>query len=153
MVSTSRYVLLLLLCLQFLRAQNAVVSGRVVDSSDAAIPNVAGRGSQVPTGELRRDTQNGVDELTLRYRIALGDPAELTLADCMHRLVTFDRPARFLNRSESKARRDPLLDEPMVLLDDVVQVGHGSAATASTEFTGLLELGNRAGVGRDVRPR
>src|SRR6266536_5973864 len=41
MVSSSRYTLLLLVCLQCLQAQNAVVSGRIVDSSDAAIPNVS----------------------------------------------------------------------------------------------------------------
>ena len=55
--------------------------------------------------------------------------------------------------------RNSLLDEPMVLLDDVVQIRCRSAATTSTEFTGLLELGDRAGVGRmsvhvdDPRPR
>ena len=41
MVRSSRYILLLLLCLEFLQAQNAVVSGRVVDSTDAPIPNVS----------------------------------------------------------------------------------------------------------------
>jgi hypothetical protein len=61
-----------------------------------------------------------MNELALRDSIALGDPADLTFADCMHRLVTLDRPARTLCRSETEARRDPLLDEAMVLLDDVV---------------------------------
>ena|SRR5215472_5670122 len=42
----------------------------------------------------------------------------------------------------------PLLDEPMVLLDDVVQIRRRPATTAATEFTGLLQLGDGAGVGR-----
>ncbi len=71
-----------------------------------------------------------MDELTLRYRIALSDPADLTFADCMHRFVALDGSARTLRRSESEARRDPLLDEPMVLLDDVVQVRRRSATAA-----------------------
>ena len=70
--------------------------------------------------DLRGDTEDCVDELALRYRIALSDPADLTFSDCMHRLVSFDRSACSLHRSESQARRDPLLDEPMVLFDDVV---------------------------------
>ena len=40
----------------------------------------------------------------------------------------------------------------MVLLDDVVQISCGSAKTAPAEFTGLLQLVDRAGVG-DARPR
>jgi len=44
--------------------------------------------------------------------------------------------------------RNPLLDEPMVLLDDVVQIRRRPATTAATEFTGLLQLGDDAGVGR-----
>ena len=72
--------------------------------------------------ELRGDAEDGVDELPLRYGIALSNPADLSFSDCMHRLVTLDRSARTLDRSESEARRDPLLDESMVLLDDVVQV-------------------------------
>ena len=97
--------------------------------------------------ELRGHAEDGVDELALRYSIALSDPADLTLADCVHRLVTLDRSADTLHRSEPEARRNPPLDEPMVLLDDVVQIGRHSATTASTEFTGLLHLGDRTGVG------
>jgi hypothetical protein len=61
-----------------------------------------------------------MDKLALRDSIALSNPADLTFADGMHCLVPFDRSACALYRSESKARCDPLLDEPMVLLDDVV---------------------------------
>jgi hypothetical protein len=64
--------------------------------------------------ELGSDTEYCVDELALRYRIALSDPTDLPFADCMHRLIPFDRSAGTLDRSEAKTRRDPLLDEPMV---------------------------------------
>ena len=98
--------------------------------------------------ELRGHAEDGVDELALRYSIALSDPADLTLADCVHRLVTLDRSADTLHRSEPEARRNPLLDKPMILLDDVVQIRRRSATTASTEFTGLLQLGDCAGISR-----
>ncbi len=96
---------------------------------------------------LGRDAEDRVDELSLCDGITLGDPAYLTFADCMHRLVPLDRSAGTLYRSESKARRDPLLDEAMVLLDDVIQIGGRPATAATTKFTGLLQIGDRAGVG------
>jgi hypothetical protein len=97
---------------------------------------------------LRSDTEDYVDELPLRYRIALRDPPDLTFADCMHRFVPLDGSTRTFSRSESEARGNPLLYESMALLEDVIQVARGSAATAPAEFTGLLQFGNRAGVGR-----
>src|SRR5215471_8775675 len=97
--------------------------------------------------ELRSDAEDCMDKLALRDSVALSNPAYLTLADRMHCLVGFDRSACTFYRSESKARRDPLLDEPMVLLDDVVQIGRRPAATATTKFAGLLQVGDRAGVG------
>jgi hypothetical protein len=51
-------------------------------------------------------------------------------------------------RTESEARRDPLLDESMVLLDDVIQVRRCPATTTLSEFAGLLQLGDRARVCR-----
>lgn len=45
--------------------------------------------------------EDRVDELALPDGIALGYQADLTFADCMHRLVTFDGSASTLDRSES----------------------------------------------------
>jgi hypothetical protein len=70
--------------------------------------------------KLRGDSKDGVDKLALRYRIALSDPADLTLADCMHRLIALDGSTSSVDRSESEACRNPLLDETVVLLDDIV---------------------------------
>ena len=36
--------------------------------------------------DLRSDTEDCVDELSLSNRIALGYPADLPFADCVHRL-------------------------------------------------------------------
>ena len=69
---------------------------------------------------LRSDAEDGVDELTLTDRIAFSDPADLAFADCMHCLVALNRSACTLRRTESEARRDPLLDKSMVLFDDIV---------------------------------
>ena len=49
--------------------------------------------------ELRRDNKDWVDELALRYRIGLRDPADLPFADCLHRLVAFDGHAPSTDRN------------------------------------------------------
>src|SRR5262249_28932362 len=96
--------------------------------------------------KLCSDAENCMDELTLTNRITLSDPTDLPFSDCMHRFVALDRSACAVGRSKSEARRNPLLDEPVILLDDVVQIGRCSTATASSQFTGLPQLGD--GVGR-----
>jgi hypothetical protein len=98
--------------------------------------------------KLCRDAEDGMDERALRDGIALGNPADLTFADCMHRLVALNRSTSALDRSESQARANPLFDEGMILLDDVIQIRYCSATTAATEFTGLLQFDNRAGLCR-----
>ena len=40
--------------------------------------------------ELRSDTEDDMDELTLSYWIAFADPADLAFSDRMHRFVTLD---------------------------------------------------------------
>jgi hypothetical protein len=89
-----------------------------------------------------------MDEVTLSDRITLRGPADLPFSDCMNCHVTLDRSTRPLRRTESEARRDPLPDESMVLLDDVIQVRRCPATTTPTGFAGLLQLGDRAGVRR-----
>ena len=88
-----------------------------------------------------------MDELALGYRITLAYAADLPFADCVHRLVTFDRSPRPLHRTETKAGRDPLLDEAMILLDNVVQIRRGSTTTAPAEFSALLQVPYRTGIG------
>jgi hypothetical protein len=61
-----------------------------------------------------------VNKLALPYHISLFQPSDLPFPNHMHRLVTFDRPPCAFWRTESEARRDALLDEAMVLLNDVV---------------------------------
>src|SRR3977135_2051242 len=89
-----------------------------------------------------------MDELTLADDIALVHPADLSLPDGMHRLVTLDGSPRPFRRTKTEARRDPLLDESMILLADVVHVRVCSTTTAPTQFAGLLQFGDGAGVCR-----
>jgi hypothetical protein len=89
-----------------------------------------------------------VDKLALRYAIALSDPADLPLADCMHRLIALDGSTSPLDRAEPEACRNPLLNESVVLLDDVIQIWRCSAATVATEFTSLLQFSDCAGISR-----
>ena len=96
---------------------------------------------------LRSDAEDCVDELALGNGIALGDPADLTFADCMHCLIPLYGSTSALDRSEPEACRNPLLDEPVVLLDDVVQVRSRAATTAATQFTGLLQISDRRRIG------
>ena len=65
----------------------------------------------------------------------------------LHRPVVLDGSASAARRLESESRRNPLLNESMVLLDVVVQIRRRSATTAATEVTTLLQIGDRAGIG------
>src|SRR5262249_28030445 len=113
-----------------------------------SVANSEGAGRQcVSSGDLRGDAEDRADELALRDDVASGNPTDLTFANRVHRLVTFNRSTSTLHRSESETCGDSLLDEPMVLLDDVVQIRRRSATTASSEFTSLLQLGDCASVG------
>ena len=51
-----------------------------------------------------------VDELTLANDIALVQPTDLPLSDCMHRLIALDCSRRAFGRPEPEAGGDALLD-------------------------------------------
>jgi hypothetical protein len=89
---------------------------------------------------LRGDPGNRVDELPLSDCIVLINPTDLSFADCVHCLVTLNRPAGALRGAKAGARRDPLLDETMLLLDGV-QVRRSSATAASAKLSLLFQLG------------
>jgi hypothetical protein len=70
----------------------------------------------------RSDTVDVVDEPDLPDNIALREPADLTLPDHVHRLISRDRVQRTSHGSKPEARRDSLLDETMVLFQNIVHV-------------------------------
>ena len=72
------------------------------------------------THTLRSDAEQSMDEFTLAHRITLWQPPDLSFANRVHRLITFDRSPCCFRRAESEAGYDAFLDEPMVLLDDVI---------------------------------
>ena len=95
---------------------------------------------------LGRNTEEGVDELTLADDIALVQPTDLSLSGCMHRLIALDSSRRAFGRPELQAGGDALLGESIILLDDVVHVRRSSTTTPSGKFTGLRQFGDRSGV-------
>src|ERR1019366_7549441 len=97
---------------------------------------------------LCSNTEEGVDELTLANDLALVQPTDLSLSDCMHRLIALDSSRRAFGRPEPEAGDDALLDESMVLLDDVVHIRRSSTTTALAQFAGLRQFGDRTGVRR-----
>jgi hypothetical protein len=69
---------------------------------------------------LRGDTQGLIDETDLADYISLSQPPDLTFSDHVHRLISTDRVYRASHRTKPEASGDPLLDESMVLLHDIV---------------------------------
>jgi len=101
---------------------------------------------------IRRSRSGGnakqaVNELPMPYHITLSQPTDLPFADRMHCLVSPDRSPRSFRRSKSQACIDALLNEPVILLRDVIEVGRGPASTSPTEFARLLQFLGGANVG------
>ena len=74
---------------------------------------------------------------------AFGNQRNLAFSDDVHCFVSRYCAQCSLHGSETLTRRDPLLHETVVLLNDVVQVRRWSAAAFPAQFPGLLQLGDR----------
>ena len=80
---------------------------------------IEGHASSLRKG-LSGEAEDRMDELTLTDRDRPWQPSGSGVSELVHRLVTFDRPACAVRRTEAEARSDPLFDEAMIVLDDVV---------------------------------
>jgi hypothetical protein len=89
---------------------------------------------------LRGDPQRLIDETDLADYISLSQPPDLTFSDHVHRLISTYRVYRTSHRTKPEAGGDPLLDESMVLLHDIVQIGSLSTAATCAQFTGLFQF-------------
>ena len=96
---------------------------------------------------LRGDTQGLIDETDLADYISLSQPPDLTFSDHVHRLISTYRVYRASHQTKLEASGDPLLDESMVLLHDVVQIRSRSTAATCPQFTGLFQFRNGVSVG------
>jgi hypothetical protein len=67
-----------------------------------------------------------------------GASARSAAGRAMHRLVPFDRSPSPFCRPKAQARGNPLLNKPVVLIQDVIEVRRGSTARLPAEFSGLL---------------
>ena len=69
-------------------------------------------------GEAKRP----IDELVLCADVASLHPANLSLPDLVHRLVTLNRPPRTTELTKVLLGTDSSLDCTVILLQDVVQI-------------------------------
>ena len=102
---------------------------------------------------LCSDAEQSMDELTLAHRITLCQPADLSFANRVHCLVTFDGSPGSLRRPESEAGNNTLLDEAVVLLDDIVQIRRCSTAAAPPQLAGLLQFADDTGIPPRTHPQ
>ena len=83
-----------------------------------------------------------VNECCLPSDVILRQPSDLSLTNHVHHFDSLKCSAGRVEGAESLTRSDPPFDASVILLDDIVQVAHRPAATASAEFTDLFQFGN-----------
>ena len=88
-----------------------------------------------------RQLEHVVDELILTPNVGPAHPSSLSLPHHVDRFITLNRSSRGLELSESLLGVHLSFDGAMVLLDNVVQVLHGSVPTAMSESSFFLVAG------------
>ena len=87
-----------------------------------------------------------VDELILTPNIGPAHPSNLSLPHHVDHFITLNRSSRSLELSESLLGVHSSFDGAKVLLDNVVQVLHGSVPTATPENSFLLSSRDRGAI-------
>src|SRR6266849_8979322 len=65
---------------------------------------------------------------------------DLTLANHVHRLVAVDRSQRSFHRTKPETGGDSLLNEPVVLLKNIVEIRGWSTSAAATQLAAVLQF-------------
>ncbi len=94
-------------------------------------------GSKSDSGRQVEDT---VDELIRDPHITLSQPSYLPFPNLVDRLVTLDSSLCAIEMTEMLLGTNPLLDGPVVLLQDVIQVRDRPMPTAPPEDALVLSL-------------
>ena len=94
---------------------------------------------------LDGEAKHPIDELVLCADVASLHPANLSLPDLVHRLVTLNRPPRTTELTKMLLGAHPSLDGTVILLEDVVQILNRSMTTPPSQdpfFLGFSVLQN-----------
>jgi len=86
-------------------------------------------------------SEHPVDELILTPHIGSAHPSNLPLAQHVDRFITLNCSVRRMELSESLLSIHSSFDGAVVLLEDVVQVLHGSVLAATAESPSFLIAG------------
>ena len=70
----------------------------------------------------------------------------------MNRFVTGDGPPRTPERAEMLARVDPMLDRPVILFQDIIEILHRAVLAVVGQIACALEHGNWPGIPRLFGP-
>src|SRR5260370_8390670 len=95
---------------------------------------------------LCSDVEDLMNEANLADYVALLQPPHLPFSDHVHGFVSGYRLYRALHRTEPQACGDALLDEPVVLLNDIVQIRNRPAPTTPAQFPPLLRYRYRISI-------
>src|SRR5580658_6818959 len=92
--------------------------------------------------------EKAVDELNLPKKIISCHPSNLPLADHVYYFVALSGSLGRLEFSEALFGVHSMFDGSMILLEDVIQVLHGSVSTALAQSPFLLTVRDRGAVDR-----
>src|SRR5215510_11416709 len=102
----------------------------------------------IPDSNLCSNHEEIRHESNLSLDVTFAYPFNLPFSHHLHRLITLDCSTCRLKTEEPESGIDAPFDEPMVLLDEVVEIFTLSQLSAAGEVSFLLQLLDRPRIGR-----